>query len=369
MKRMLLLLLILPLAFAQWEATAGLAIMTSVTLLAVVYMIGMGFGVNELQMMAKEELFQVIAVMLMLVLLVGSDNILNVITTNVAFKGTSTNMQGAALEILTDMRNQVETVFNTLRDVDHQVALQASKGGSCNVLQVGYSMSGCGGFSMLPTPLSMAGNIAGFALGELSAMIRLVQICQNYSMQFLLPLGIVLRTFKLTRGAGGFLIALAISLYLLVPMGVIFNEMMALTFLKAGTAADTSAELKPLVKMYGETTASPPVEECNELDAPGIMGNLMAGAGAVDCPASTTLADLGNIGAFVPGLGGLDSNDAKATATYCMLRAYTRGYLYLMLIRATLGPVIALLMMSAGIRTLTSIAGAEVDVSAISRFV
>jgi hypothetical protein len=40
-----------------------------------------------------------------------------------------------------------------------------------------------------------------------------------------------------------------------------------------------------------------------------------------------------------------------------------------MLAKATLGPVLALLMMMAGIRTLTSIAGAEVDVSAISRFV
>jgi hypothetical protein len=66
---------------------------------------------------------------------------------------------------------------------------------------------------------------------------------------------------------------------------------------------------------------------------------------------------------------GGSGNERRSVGTYCMLRSYIRGYLYLMLAKATLGPVLALLMMMAGIRTLTSIAGAEVDVSAISRFV
>ena len=46
------------------------------------------------------------------------------------------------------------------------------------------------------------------------------------------------------------------------------------------------------------------------------------------------------------------------SAPYCTIRQDINGYLYVMLIRATLGPVIALLMMMAsGIRTLSSHSG------------
>ncbi len=355
MKKLALLLLLIPLAFAAWQATAALAIVTSVSLLALLYMIGMGFGINELQLTAKEEFFQVIAVAIMMVLLVGSDGVLNTISNNVAFSGSGTNMQDGAMMIINDTTTNVTNLFNTITSIDHTIANEASKGGSCNIIQVGYSVSACGGYSMLPTPMSMAGSIAGFALGELAAMYKLLEIATQFGLSFLLPLGIILRTFKLTRGAGGFLIALGISMYILLPMGIIFNEMMAVTFIStAGTSSPDAAN----VAQYAPVSGTPSIPSCNPLDT----GSFMSGLGTpVSCGSGGGNA-LSNT--F---LGG--SNDANAVGTYCMLRGDIKGYLYVMLIQATLGPVIALLMMIAGIRTLSSIAGAEVDVTAISRFV
>ena len=42
---------------------------------------------------------------------------------------------------------------------------------------------------------------------------------------------------------------------------------------------------------------------------------------------------------------------------------------FLVLVKGTLGPIVAVLMMVSGIRYLTSLAGAEVDVSALMRVV
>jgi len=323
----LLIILMAPLAFAAWQGTAVVAIVTSAGILGVIYMIGMGFGISELQMTAKEEFFQLIAMMLMMVFLVGGDSILNGISTNSAFTGSdATTLQGAAKASIVTTLTNVTDLMDSISTTDHDSAIEGSKASSCSILGMGYSVSGCGSYTMLATPLSMAGGITGFAVGELYTMKRLIELSEGFAFPFLLPLGIVLRTFKFTRGAGGLLIALAISLHILLPIGVIFNDMLAATFLDPpGTANDA------LSTPYKASLQSV----------------------SLDCNAGDTGTD----------------NENNAVEGYGALRDNLRVYLFTMLIQATLGPVLALLMMSTGLRTLTSLAGAEVDVSAISRFV
>jgi hypothetical protein len=327
----LLFLMIVPLAFAAWQVTAFMAITTALAFLGAIYIVGMGFGVSELQMTAKEEFFQLIAMVAMILFLVGGDSVLNAISTNRAFTdGTSANMQDAAQVSIRTTLTGVTDLMSSIEGTDKDAAIEGSKASSCSILGMGYSVSGCGSYTMLATPLSMAGGITGFAVGELYTMDRLIELSQGFAFPFLLPLGIVLRTFKFTRGAGGLLIALAVSLHILLPIGIIFNDMLGATFLSppGDDAADDalSAEYNP-----SSTLA--------DVD--------------LDCNAGDTGTD----------------NEDNAVDGYHALRSNLRVYLFTMLIQATLGPVLALLMMSTGLRTLTSIAGAEVDVSAISRFV
>jgi hypothetical protein len=218
--------------------------------------------------------------------------------------------------------------MDSISGIDKSAAVQGSKSSSCSILGMGYSVSGCGSYTMLATPLSMAGGITGFAVGELYTMKRLIQLSEQFAFPFLLPLGIVLRTFKFTRGAGGLLIALAISLHILLPIGVIFNDMLGATFLSPpGGSADDNA----LVAPYKESLE-------------GV---------SLDCNAGDTD----------------EANENDALEGYHAMRANLKVYLNTLLVQATLGPILALLMMSTGLRTLTSIMGAEVDVSAVSRFV
>ncbi len=332
MKKTLLLLMLLPLAFAApWQGTAALAVAASAGLLAVLYMAGMGFGISEFQMMAKEEFFQLIALGVMLAALVGTNSLIDGISTSPALTdctraGGCATLQDAAGYSLATSLGTLSATFASIAEFDMDVSVATSKASQCSIMGVGYSISSCGGYSLLATPLSMAGGIAGFAMGELYAMKRLVGVSAQYALSLLLPLGIILRTFRLTRGAGGLLIALAISLHIVLPAGVVFNDMLAATFMGTGLPA---AQLSLTAPYKG---------------SPSSMD--------IDCDAQA-----------------IGSGEKGAVDSYNGLRGDLRKYLYVMLVLATLGPVISLLMFAASLRALTSLAGAEVDVSALARFV
>ncbi|MEW6723164.1 MAG: hypothetical protein AB1324_07910 [Candidatus Micrarchaeota archaeon] len=312
---------------ANWEATAAIALTISVGLLGVAYMVGLGFGVNELQIMAKEEFYQVIATGMLVVLLVSGNNLLDQLSASLGPLGGASTLQQGALNVidsnLNDGTNGVVTLYNRITEMDNQIALEGSKTLSCSIVGIGFTVSMCGGYPMLNTPMSMAGGILGFAIGELFTIQRLITISQTYALSLLLPFGIVLRTLKVTRGAGGFLIALGVSMHILLPMGIVFNKVLVDTFIASPSSSGYNAGI------------STSIEECDPGDVFG------AGGG----------------------------EDEKAAGILHNLREDLRKVMFSVLAKATFGPVLALLMMMAGLRALSSLAGAEVDVTGMARLV
>ncbi len=354
LKMLLMVLFLLPLSFAAWQSLAAVALVASFALLALLFMIGKGFGINELQMMAKEEIYQVIAVGLLVVILLGADGLLNAISVDPTFKGEEATMQNAALLSISNTQDQLSSYFNGVIALDNKVAQESAKGFNCNIMQVGYSISGCGGFSMLSPPLSMAGSILGFAIGELAAIAKLIEISSTYSLALLLPAGILLRTFKVTRGAGGLLIALGISMHILLPMGILFMDILGNNFLSYGDTDYSVAGIPPDIDdpYHDAPTVSLTDFECDPSDS------------------GSSFSDI--IGWFTNPIGGIEeliqgNNEDKAVAVYLAMRASMKAYLYVALIKATLGPAISLLMFISGLRAMTSLAGAEVDVSALAK--
>ncbi|MFH1393441.1 MAG: hypothetical protein ABII71_02540 [Candidatus Micrarchaeota archaeon] len=333
-KTIFALLVLLPLCFAAWQSLAGIAMITSLMILIVVFMIGYGFGANELQMMAKEEGYQIIALLALVLLLVSSDSFLNWMSNIAEFTGEYDTMQEAAVESLRETRGQLTGYFGDVAWMDNRMAEEAAKGARCSIMGVGYFVSGCGGFSMLNPPLSTAGSIIGFAIGELAALEKLLLIATEYGMSLLLPAGIVLRTLKVTRGAGGLLIALGISMYLIIPLGILFVDMMAENFISYDGEIDWVAA---------------------DIDDP-YHPDESIGISDFECEPAQS-GTLGN------------PNEEEAERVYNNMRAGMKEYLYWVLIKATLGPIIALLMFMSSLRFMTSLAGAEVDMSALARLV
>jgi len=329
MKKLLIFLLLIPMAFAAWQSVAGVAIMISAGIVAAIYVVGKGFGVNELEMMGKEEFFQLIATGVLVVVLVSTDGLLNAISTNDAFTDGQATMQANALSMIGNTINEMSGILSTIQSNDKHNQVEGSKSSQCSIMGTGYSVSGCGGYSMLATPMSMAGGIVGFSIGELSAVQRLIHISNVYAFSLLLPLGIVLRTIKLTRGAGGLLIALGIALHIMLPAGIIFSEVLVASFSAAPESAPYTG---------GATSIDWSNNECNAGDT-------------------------------MPTFGDKTGNEESAINVFNTMRANISKYMFSAMIRGTLGPVIALLLMAGSIKAISSAAGSEVDVSALSRFV
>jgi len=320
---LLMLFLLASFSFAAWESVATLAIVTSLILIGLVFAIGKGFGVDILKVTAKDELYQVVALAILIAILFGANNIIDAISTNPTLSGEQANMQTTALVSLNSTIKNLSSAYSDVTAVDKEIGIAAAEVLSCQLMNIGYSVSGCGGFSMLASPFSLAGSIMGFALGELSGIYKLIELSLSYGLSLLLPIGIILRTFKLTRGAGGFLIAVGVSMHILLPVGILFVDMLGDSFIS-----------DPSVPSEYKSTA-------------GLSGV------SVSC-------DAGDTG---------DDNSDGAISAYKSLRSAMKSYIFLVLIKATLGPVVSLLMMTAGIRYLSALAGAEVDVSALSRVI
>jgi len=323
-----------PSAPPPWLNTAMIAISIAMILLAITYMIGYGFGVDPLKAMAKDELFQLIALALVIAVFFGANNIVNMISTAPELAGEQANMQTTALLSINSTIANLSQAYSYVADADKKTGSAASQAVSCQLANIGYSVSGCGGFSMLSSPFSLAGSILGFAIGEMNALYKLIELALFYALPLFLPFGIILRTFRVTRGAGGFLIAMAVSLHILLPMGILFVDMMGDSFLASPEASEYNVALAPL--SGADLSAADIVEGLSTICRPGDVG---------------------------------DTNPDRAIGIYDSLRKDLKSYIFLALIKGTFGPLVAVLMMVSGIRFLTSLAGAEVDVSALGRLV
>jgi hypothetical protein len=346
-KLALMMIALMPLVFAAWQSLAGMAIMISIGILAILFMVGMGFQVRELQMMAKEELYQVIAAAFLVILLIGSDGILNLISQNAAFTGGQDSLQDNAIASIENTIGILGSYFEGLITIDNWISEQSSKTFRCSIMMVGYTVSGCGGYSMINPPVSMAGSIIGFALGELAAVGNLIELTSNYAMVLLLPAGIILRTLKVTRGAGGLLIAFAISAHIMLPLGIIFVDMMAENFISYDD--DLSWVDSSVLNITDYTNSDGEIAE-----------SLSSVNDDYDCEPENT----GSLGE-----GPELNNEQRAKRAYDQLRGDMKKYVFVVLVKATLGPIIAILMFIGSLRALTSLAGAEVDVTGLAKVI
>jgi len=333
MKKLLFVLLLLaPLSFAAWVSVAAMAVMVSVVILAAVYGVAIGIESEELKVLSKDEFFQLIVLVLLIAVFFIGDGMLNAISTNSAFTQGQPTIQDAAIVSLDETYDKLSLNLEKIASSDVNVAKEASRTLSCYITGGGYSVSACGGFTMLGTPFSFAGSLTAYAIAEVSAVKQLVIIARDYALALLLPIGIILRTFRFSRGAGGFLIALGISLYLLVPAGIVFVDMLNEQFLSDPVSSEYTED-DPSALSFGDPDSSSSFTGCEA------------------------------------GMPWGDYNEDRAIDAYQKLRTQLKYYLYIGLLKATLGPVVALLLFIGGLRALSSIFGMEVDVSPISRFV
>ncbi|MBU0586204.1 hypothetical protein KJ780_01700 [Candidatus Micrarchaeota archaeon] len=319
MKKLIALLFFISLSFSasNWQDLSIIAILASIFVLAIMYAVGHGLEMNDLKFLAKEELVQV-----------GATALLVVCFSALVLMFQDLHMNSTVA--VTESINNIKVMGQGFEAAGNQIGKEASKSTWCSMAAVGFNISPCGGFRMISPVISLAMQVVATALAELQGLLTLMNFVNAWLFPILFPLGLFLRAFKYTRGAGGLLMALGISAYLVLPLVyVTIHEYVV------GCAAAVSGA------PYNSAQVPRVAASCDAYDTDGLANE------------DNAISVL-----FGPG------HDGKAGIYEGLNRL-----IYYALIDATLTTIVSLAVTIISIRYILHLTGAEVDVSALSRLI
>jgi len=344
MKSLFALLLLVAFAFADsssppgwmgYVSISGIALLASAMLLIAIYLAGIAANSNEMKFLAHEEFYQWIITALMVGAFLGavsfSNSLSNGVAESLGFPGESTLF--IANEIVKNDTVMLSQINMNIVSLANKIGTEASRSAFCSLQGVGIALAGCGGFRMLSTPLTLSSNAVAAGFAELSVMSLLLSIGGTTAVSVLLPAGIFLRIFKFTRAAGGFLIALGVTLHLVLPLAIVFTNVVIEKFV------DTNPE-------YSWNDKIPDVKSCN--------------------PWNVLEKDLSVSLDF----GGGDTTGNNIDTEIDLFKKLVKlidNYIFQILIKITMKMVISILVMVTAVKYLSSLAGAEIDIMAMAK--
>lgn len=313
-------------AAQNWIRIAAIGLIAGLSIIALMFMASRILGRPELGASAAAEFYQ----LLMTGAVVASFALLQIALESVYLPSLQqaliggppppgTTLIGNAQTVTYSYAGEVEGLLGAVGDGMVAVGREGSKSTYCSFLGAGYNIVTCSTLNAARAPLGMAFNSLALAYADLTAQSALLS-SGMFLFSLLLPLGIVLRVFRLTRHAGGALVAIAIGFYFVFPSSILFMHYYVIE------------EVRPLlIGPIGDF--QPPV--CNpmvmdERDSVGYLERL----NSLGTPTS-------------PGI--------------------IRPLLFITLIQSIFATILSVFITLAFIRYIAQILGAEIDVSMLSR--
>ncbi len=326
-KKLFIFLILTSLSFASWQTIAGLTILTSFSILIILFVIGYGFGMEELKILSKDEMYQLLVTIILIALLVSAEGFLNSFSESLgSYTGETKTIQLLALDSLNDSMGNSMQILSELRTFSQEIGFQATQSTYCNLLGSGIFTSPCGAYNTPLPSIAVASQMLSLSLAEFGSLYFLITLGMNYAFNFILPLGLILRTLKITRGAGAFFIALGICLYFILPLSILSLNLLIGSY--ESTNNITIPNLSLSNSLYCSTADSVP-ENINKIQ---------------------TLLSTYMFTSPIPG-----EIDVVESLTFYFL------------ISSTFLVVITMLIFLVSLQALTSICGAEVDVSVLGK--
>lgn len=211
-----------------WHSTAIIAFVISVSLIALIYMAGIGVSSVQLKTYAEDELLQLVFTAFTIGVLAGFvsyiDSSLLPAFAGTAGAGSATTFAQYAQDSAFAVLSEFNAHLSDANQISISLGDAASQSAYCSLLGIGYSINTCSGLSAYRSVIGSAVASLAMALADINAELSLIVFGNLYAFSVLLPLGIFFRTFHFTRKAGGVLIAFAIGLYIIFPLMFIFSE-------------------------------------------------------------------------------------------------------------------------------------------------
>ncbi|VVB65460.1 Uncharacterised protein [Candidatus Gugararchaeum adminiculabundum] len=198
----------------------GIALMLMLLLVSIAYMLSQAFKRQDWELWARMELVQV-GVSFLIVIFIGGFAY-SMCSASVFLAG------GDPFEISEQYISNIN--WHYLFPAHYQLQVLSFQSSALSTLYTKFGTGnwnfqfpvfpGVGGISQVSTTLMVM--LSPISLSMVSQLV-LLQFIQTIALQAILPVGLILRIFPVTRDAGSFLIASAIAFYIIFPWTYVVN--------------------------------------------------------------------------------------------------------------------------------------------------
>ena len=212
--------------WAIWGPSALLAVTISFSVVALAYMIAIAFDMHSLRNWAKAEFYQSLASLILVLGLVSMTQLMMSEQLFGTILGHGVNPFAISDAYLNDLQNALQYYYRTYYFCNFPV--EALSTFSIYINAVGIDVPVAAFLRPLRVePAHIAGSYITQSLMLVSIWKGLLEFFKTSAFATFLPLGVFLRIFPPTRGAGGLLIAIAIGLFLVFPTMIAFLSLIS----------------------------------------------------------------------------------------------------------------------------------------------
>jgi len=237
-----------------WETAALTALLVSFGIIAIAFAIGIGFHYRELEEWAKNEMYEIFISGLIVGTLITLINIVFGISINLAggnpLQVAHTNVTSMILEtssmfLTLLLYNIYIGALSTLK-ISFFIPIAILPPVVFLVIRIGSVIAPWAGLSTIVGGLDSVFSVMGAMVAALLVEQALLVFIQFAMLKYFLPLGILMRTFPITRVAGGTLIAIAIGAYIVYPLAIIYSWNVYNQFKAVSTSGNPGSALEHL---------------------------------------------------------------------------------------------------------------------------
>ncbi|MEW6329136.1 MAG: hypothetical protein AB1468_03395 [Candidatus Micrarchaeota archaeon] len=207
----------------SWQGLSLIGILTSYFVISLLYMIGTYIGSPWLVARAKNELYQVFMTALFLASIVLLVTALCSLDFSDFGMGVGGNMFDIAELYLLWLRDKTAAVLGSVLGMSNIVMMLSSFMGGLPLTFATVILQPFAGLGALMTILNFLVNVVMICLLVTIAQIVVLKIINMGMLSVLLPVGVVCRSFPVTRKFGGALMGIALGLFVAYPFMLMLN--------------------------------------------------------------------------------------------------------------------------------------------------
>lgn len=212
-----------------WQLPALLAVLASFSVLVIFYLFTYLVDSPQMRPIVTGEMFQVFITLVMIAAFVGAEGFSGEVLAPAFGEAFGAEPGMNQLDYAIAITQSVaDWEWATMLELDDKVVAPlgalSSTSGNCAFFGFSYTYNGCAGIGVPFSSMNIAVRVFSTALMAVYSQLLLLSLAGDFFFPILLPIGLFLRAFHVTRGAGGLLISVAVAFYFIYPLGVIITK-------------------------------------------------------------------------------------------------------------------------------------------------